>query len=134
MDAHAARVALLAEDLAEVSPRLLSLAIDRHVAKSPYLPKASDLLEIIADLLESHANRARVNRTNRPYVEDLADTYNATMSDRARSLGLEWHVTPNGELRLDFSSKAIAQNTVRIEQRKEDERREFKRRQERPVV
>jgi hypothetical protein len=50
LEAHAARVALLAEDMAEADPWKLEQAIQRHVARSPYLPKASDLNEIMADL------------------------------------------------------------------------------------
>lgn len=50
LEAHAARVALLAEDMAEADPWKLEQAIGRHVARSPYLPKASDLNEIMADI------------------------------------------------------------------------------------
>lgn len=50
LDAHAARVALLAEDMAEADPWKLERAIGRHVSRSPYLPKASDLNEIMADM------------------------------------------------------------------------------------
>jgi hypothetical protein len=50
LEAHAARVALLAEDMAEADPWKLDQAIGRHVARSPYLPKASDLNEIMADM------------------------------------------------------------------------------------
>jgi hypothetical protein len=50
MDAHGARVALLAEDMAEADPWKLEQAISQHVARSPYLPKASDLNEVMADM------------------------------------------------------------------------------------
>lgn len=50
LEAHAARVALLAEDMADADPRKLEQAIERHVARSPYLPKASDLNEIMAEI------------------------------------------------------------------------------------
>lgn len=50
LEAHAARVALLAEDMAEADTWKLEQAIGRHVARSPYLPKASDLNEIMADI------------------------------------------------------------------------------------
>lgn len=50
LEAHAARVALLAEDMAEADPWKLEQAIGRHVARSPYLPKASDLNEIMDGL------------------------------------------------------------------------------------
>lgn len=41
--AHAARVALLASDVADVNPLKLRLAIARWVKDRPYLPKASEL-------------------------------------------------------------------------------------------
>lgn len=50
IEAHGARVALLAEDLAEADPWKLEQAIGRHVMRSPYLPKASDLVEIMAEI------------------------------------------------------------------------------------
>ena len=55
LEAHAARVALLAEDLAEADPWKLEQAIGRHVSRSPYLPKASDLNEIMADIARPKA-------------------------------------------------------------------------------
>ena len=47
LDAHAARVALLAEDLAEVEPWKLQQAISQWVQCRPFMPKASDLREIM---------------------------------------------------------------------------------------
>lgn len=56
MAAHGARVALLAEDMAEADPWKLEHAIRRHVARSPYLPKASDLNEIMAEIARPKAH------------------------------------------------------------------------------
>lgn len=39
-------LALLAEDVAHLDPDLLERAIDRHVATSPYMPKAADLIKL----------------------------------------------------------------------------------------
>lgn len=50
LEAHAARVALLAEDLADAEPWKLQQAIAQHVNASPYLPKASDLRELMRDI------------------------------------------------------------------------------------
>lgn len=50
LDAHAARVALLAEDMADVDAGSLARAIDIWVKSRPYMPKASDLHEYIAGL------------------------------------------------------------------------------------
>lgn len=50
LDAHAARVALLAEDVADAEPWKLQQAIDRWVRAKPFLPKASELREIMAEI------------------------------------------------------------------------------------
>jgi len=46
LEAHAGAIALLAQDLADIPPDLLDRAINQHVARSPYLPKASDLIAL----------------------------------------------------------------------------------------
>lgn len=45
LEAHAARVALLAEDLADADPNQLAIAIQQWAMAKPYMPKASDLIE-----------------------------------------------------------------------------------------
>lgn len=50
MEAHSARVALLAEDVADADPDRLQQAVDRWVATKPFLPKASELREIMAEI------------------------------------------------------------------------------------
>lgn len=47
LEAHAARVALLAEDLADAEPWKLQQAIAQWVRAKPFLPKASELIEIM---------------------------------------------------------------------------------------
>jgi hypothetical protein len=54
LEAHAAQLALLAKDVAEVDYRDLSDAIAKHVRQSPFLPKACELLQLADD--------ARLNR------------------------------------------------------------------------
>lgn len=50
MQAHGARVLLLAEDLADTNPTKLRQAISRWAAAKPFLPKASELRAIIEDI------------------------------------------------------------------------------------
>lgn len=63
-----------------------------------------------------------LNRTSRPYAEDLADAYNASMDPSARERGAQWFVAPNGELHLGFSDHSIRENGKRTRQRMETER------------
>lgn len=65
MQAHAARIALLAEDMAEARPDILEEAISRWVGFKPYLPKASELIAIMTAILEK--------RQAAPQREDLQD-------------------------------------------------------------
>lgn len=53
---------MLAEDVAHLAPDLLDRAIQRHVAASPYMPKAADLIKLAqsfmmpATTLEAYAD------------------------------------------------------------------------------
>lgn len=74
--AHAARVGLLAQDVADVNPLKLRLAIAHWVKSRPYLPKASEL-RLIAESLEE---------------QPLTDLY-AFCADRnawAERMGMDW--------------------------------------------
>lgn len=69
MQAHGAKVALLAEDVADADPHLLELAIDRWVAIKPFLPKASELRALMAEI-DNPRGKELVN---------LAERYNARL-------------------------------------------------------
>jgi hypothetical protein len=73
LEAHAARVALLAEDMADADPWKLEQAISRHVARSPYLPKASDLNEIMADIARPKGPRQYVDVVGARNAELIAE-------------------------------------------------------------
>jgi hypothetical protein len=64
-----------------------------------------------------------IHRTDRPYVHDLCDAYNAARSN----LALLW-VVEGGELRLLEDWQAMAKRTEQIARRRERERQEWKRR------
>lgn len=81
LEAHAARVALLAEDMAEAEPWKLQQAIARHVAHSPYLPKASDLNEIMAALTPRRSN---------DYV-DVVTPANARLEAEGKDIRWAWN-------------------------------------------
>lgn len=51
LEEHAACLALLARDVADIPPDILRRAVDRHVAISPYMPKACELIEASKALL-----------------------------------------------------------------------------------
>jgi hypothetical protein len=46
LEEHAAQLALLAADVADIPPDLLERAIRDHAVRSPYLPKASELIAL----------------------------------------------------------------------------------------
>lgn len=90
LDEHAASLALLACDLADVPPDLLRRAIGQHVVSSPYMPKASDLIARAKSFLATPDIRKRT----------LADIYNESMSPEGRAAGLRW-VQEGSDLRLE---------------------------------
>lgn len=51
LEAHAARIALLACDLATIPPHLLRRAVDRWVRESQYMPTAAELIRMAREEL-----------------------------------------------------------------------------------
>lgn len=68
-----------------------------------------------------------VNRTARPYVDDLCDAYNAKRARR----DVEWFVDHSGSMRLRDAPGFEAANTRRIVEVRERERDEWLRRNDR---
>lgn len=60
LQAHGAKVALLASDIADLNPLKLRLAIARWVSFKPYLPKASDLRAITEAIIDSERDPANL--------------------------------------------------------------------------
>lgn len=69
-----------------------------------------------------------IYRTERDYVYDLCDAYNAARSESARRAGAEWFVA-NGALLLGHSAGSMRENTRQIESRTETERARHTRKQ-----
>ena len=53
LEAHAAAIALLARDVADIPPAYLRQAIDQWVRRSPFMPKASDLVSLAQQALSA---------------------------------------------------------------------------------
>lgn len=87
LEAHAATLALLTRDLAEVDPAALEAAINKWVRESPFMPKVADLLTLIQQAKQSRGA---------PDLQAIADRGNAlcTRPD------LQW-VVRNGDLKLE---------------------------------
>lgn len=64
LEAHAGLLALLARDVADLDPRDLDEAIQKHVRRSPFMPKACELIEL--------ADTARANREYRSALRPFA--------------------------------------------------------------
>jgi len=96
--AHAAMLAILADDLADVPAVLLDQAIQRHVATSPYMPKAADLIRIAKEIDREEQARIPKRNPGRSYAEELAALYN---SQRTRS-DVEWYVDHTGAVKIGF--------------------------------
>lgn len=70
-----------------------------------------------------------VYRTDRDYVYDLADAYNAGMDASARQRGAQWQVGHNGELKLGYSDESMRENRRQNMSRMETERARYIRHQ-----
>lgn len=73
LEDHAAALALLTMDLADVPPRLLSLAIDQWVSESHFMPKASDLIDRAKAMLnpaKPGEKRADIDQMNAKLTRD----------------------------------------------------------------
>jgi hypothetical protein len=89
LEAHAATLALLASDLADIPPHHLERAIAKHVLSSPYLPKASDLISIAQSF---------VNQTpgaHGPVGETMAQRGNRMMPPEMQGR-MTWHDDGSG--------------------------------------
>ncbi len=82
MEAHAARVALLAEDLSDAEPKRLEAAIDRWVGAKPFLPKASELREIMAEIAAP---------TGKKEYADVVGIANARLQAEGSDLRWAWN-------------------------------------------
>lgn len=63
-----------------------------------------------------------LHRTERDYVFDLCDAYNAARPQDVIDRGVEWYVAPNGELRIGTTDEWTRKNLKRAESRLETER------------
>jgi hypothetical protein len=90
LEAHAGMLALLAEDLADVPTDLLERAVQHHVATSPYMPKAADLIRLAQSFQKPPT-------TLEAYAEQLNEM------NFSQALGYHWFVRehPDGRRELD---------------------------------
>jgi len=68
-------------------------------------------------------------RTEREYVYDLCDCYNAHRTEEAKERGVEWYVGPSGELKIGDSAAWSRHTAKQTESRNETERAHFNRMQ-----
>jgi hypothetical protein len=95
---HMDRLELLMQDVADIPPLRLQTAINAWVAKSPYLPKASDLIEGVRQAVSSILDRAapseRVGALRRSIPQWNAVLYRERPELQGKA---EWRVTDDGQ-------------------------------------
>ncbi len=124
MQSHGARIALLADDMADADPGALDRAIRRWVNAKPYLPKASELRALIADERDRRPVMIEGGRDG-SYAQALADQRNAQLTRD----DIEWFVAPNGEVLLRDKPHWTARRTRELADAAERDRRQFNHRQ-----
>src|SRR5687767_1904962 len=90
LEQHAATLALLASDVADVNPDLLERAIEDHVRNSVYMPKAA---ELIAGAKQFEKSRGK------PDLHAIAAKHNSRLLGEGRR-DIQW-VVVGDELKLE---------------------------------
>ena len=105
--AHAARLAMLCDDLADVPPDLLERAATRHAQNSKHMPTAAELIALARETIdgERQRNASAGGMTDLEYRHQIAARYNADMPPHLAGWK-EWHVTDAGELKLRLKDAA----------------------------
>jgi hypothetical protein len=85
LEAHAATLALLCRDLADVPPHILERAAQEWAVKSPYLPKASDLAGRCQELITP----VRVERGESIWVRRMNEG-NASIAASGKRDQMRW--------------------------------------------
>lgn len=91
-----AKVALLTKDLARVNPHALKDAADEWAQREKWLPKASELIDLIREARGPGGNQI-----------DLAAKYNARLADEGKR-GLKWIYDAGGQLKLISTTRSDA--------------------------
>lgn len=94
LEGHQAKLTALMLDLADIPPAALERAIGRWVMKSPYLPKASELVELARDTGDHSADR-----NSRENAQKLANLANARLAAEGKR-HMHWIVDGN-DLKLE---------------------------------
>lgn len=97
LEAHAATLALLCRDLADLPPHLLERAAREWAVRSPYLPKASDLAGMCRDLMPS----AKPKASRDDWLRAKAEEANRNLALEGKSEAMLWIVDGAGMRLVD---------------------------------
>lgn len=100
MEAHKGRLALLAKDLADVPWKLLRRAVDEWAQRSPYLPKASDLI----DMCKGYVTERQAMTASD--VGTRVQQMNSRLATTPRGKEIEWYVASDGTAKLRWIEPA----------------------------
>jgi len=98
IDEHAARLALLTRDLADLPAAALRFAIDRWVLSSPYMPKAAELADLARQYL---AEPARARSGELLPLETQAEIRNREL-ELAGNYRIRWLIADGGWQPIDY--------------------------------
>lgn len=91
LEAHAASLALLTTDIADIPPEVLEEAIRRHASQSVYMPKAAELFALARDIETAQGLKGR--------PVDMAARRNAQLRAEG-NLNLEWYYDEHDQIQL----------------------------------
>ena len=101
LEAHAHALRLLAEDVSDVPPDYLERAAKEWARKSPYLPKASDLIGLAQGYVSSASTGRTIIVNDQPVPTDIHE-YCAWLNAKPCFAG-QWSVKmqPSGKLGIE---------------------------------
>lgn len=108
MAAHAGRLALLAVDLSHLPEVPLASAIRNWAAMKPYLPKASELIEMVREAAQPKATARR----SQSWFQDRADDGNRLLDEQGRD-DIRWIADGNGCRLVDRRELKAMQDRIR---------------------
>lgn len=121
---------MLAEDLHQARPDLLEDAIRQWVSAKPFLPKASDLIALMTEILD---RRSLAGKPKHSSLQAKCDAMNESLMARGRD-DIEWIIDEGGSFQCVIRKEWSQKRAKEIAAQNERDRQVWLHRQRYPVT